>query len=156
EIVAFDTDLIGCYGMCSDISRTWWVGDGDPTPEMRRQFRIAHEHIQTNMAMLAPGVGFDELVFGGHKLPAEFIPGRYSCKMHGVGLCDEWPSIRYPQDHAPGAFDYALEPGMMLCVEALVQSEGGDFAIKLEDQVLITETGYENLTHYPFDAKLMG
>ncbi|MFL2801066.1 MAG: M24 family metallopeptidase [Paracoccaceae bacterium] len=27
EIVAFDTDLVGCYSMCTDISRTWWVGD---------------------------------------------------------------------------------------------------------------------------------
>ena len=25
-----------------------------------------------------------------------------------------------------------------------------DFSIKLEDQVLITETGFENLTNYPF------
>ena len=34
--------------------------------------------------------------------------------------------------------------------------EGGDFSIKLEDQVLITEDGFENLTRYPFDAALMG
>ena len=34
--------------------------------------------------------------------------------------------------------------------------EGGDFSIKLEDQVLITETGCENLTTYPFDPRLMG
>ena len=40
-------------------------------------------------------------------------------------------------------------------VEALVSPEGGDFSIKLEDQVLITETGYENLTKYPFDPRLM-
>ena len=40
--------------------------------------------------------------------------------------------------------------------EALVGEVGGDFSIKLEDQVLITETGYENLTLYPFDAALMG
>ena len=55
-----------------------------------------------------------------------------------------------------GAFDYALEPGMTLCVEALVAEEGGDFSIKLEDQVLITEDGYENLSTYPFDPALMG
>ena len=30
EILAFDTDLIGVYGICSDISRTWFLGDGDP------------------------------------------------------------------------------------------------------------------------------
>ncbi len=75
--------------------------------------------------------------------------------MHGIGLCDEWPSIKYPQDYQEGAFDYVCKPGMMLCVEACVQTEGGDFGIKLEDQVLVTETGYENLTKYPFDAKLM-
>ena len=45
---------------------------------------------------------------------------------------------------------------MVLCVEALVSPEGGDFSIKLEDQVLITEDGFENLTRYPFDPALMG
>ena len=45
---------------------------------------------------------------------------------------------------------------MVLCVEALVSPNGGDFSIKLEDQVLVTEAGYENLTAYPFDPLLMG
>ena len=35
EILAFDTDLIGPYGYCADISRTWWIGDGTPRPDMR-------------------------------------------------------------------------------------------------------------------------
>ena len=76
--------------------------------------------------------------------------------MHGVGLCDEWPLVAYPDQMVPGAFDYALEPGMVLCIEALISPEGGDFSIKLEDQVLVTEDGYENLTTYPFDPALMG
>ena len=38
---------------------------------------------------------------------------------------------------------------------ALVSPEGGNFSIKLEDQVLITENGYENLTNYPFDENLL-
>ena len=45
---------------------------------------------------------------------------------------------------------------MVLCVEALVSPEGGDFSNKLEDQVLITEDGFENLTTYEFDRVLMG
>jgi Xaa-Pro aminopeptidase len=44
---------------------------------------------------------------------------------------------------------------MVLCGEGLVSPEGGDFSIKLEDQVLITEYGFENLTLYPFDTALM-
>ena len=45
---------------------------------------------------------------------------------------------------------------MVLCVEALVSPEGGDFSNKLEDQVLITEDGFENLTTCEFDKVLMG
>ena len=48
------------------------------------------------------------------------------------------------------------EAGMVLCVEAPVSPKGGDFSIKLEDQVLVIETGYENLTNYPLDPILMG
>ena len=64
--------------------------------------------------------------------------------------------MSYPDQAVPGSFDYALEPGMVLCVEALVGEVGGAFSIKLEDQVLITEDGYENLTTYPFDEALLG
>ncbi|MBZ0127834.1 MAG: Xaa-Pro peptidase family protein [Rhodobacteraceae bacterium] len=156
EIVAFDTDLIGSYGICIDISRTWWIGDEKPTNAMIYAMRHAHEHIMTNMAMLKPGVSFRELTFGGHQLDPQFDKLKYGCKMHGVGLCDEWPLIAYPDRWVDGAFDYVLEPNMVLCVEALVGAEGGEFSIKLEDQVLITEDGYENLTTYPFDPALMG
>jgi len=81
---------------------------------------------------------------------------KYSCAAHGVGLCDEWPLIGYKDKAHPGAFDYHLEPGMTLCVEALISPEGGDFSIKLEDQIVITETGYENLTIAPFCPRLTG
>ncbi|MEM8762152.1 MAG: dimethylsulfonioproprionate lyase DddP, partial [Pseudomonadota bacterium] len=154
EIVAFDTDLVGVYGFCSDISRTWWMGDAEPTAEMRRLHAHAHDHIVENMALLGPGVSLTEITFGGHMLAPEFVEQRYSCKMHGVGLCDEWPSVKYPEDYWEGAFEAVLEPGMCLCVEALVALKGGDFSIKLEDQVLITEDGVENLTHCPFDPRL--
>ncbi len=156
EIVAFDTDLIGPYGICVDISRTWWIGEGRPTNAMVYAMRHGHDHIMTNMEMLKPGVSLRELTFGGHQLDDQFWKQKYSCKFHGVGLCDEWPHVDYPDHYKEGAFDAVLEPGMVLCAEVLVSPEDGDFSIKLEDQVLITETGYENLTHYPFDARLMG
>ncbi len=156
EIVAFDTDLIGSYGICVDISRTWWIGDAKPTSAMIYAMRHAHEHIMTNMEMLRPGVAIKELSMNGHKLDPVFDKWKYGCKMHGVGLCDEWPLVAYADQHVEGAFDYTLEAGMVLCVEALVGEDGGAFSIKLEDQVLITEDGYENLTTYPFDAALMG
>lgn len=81
---------------------------------------------------------------------------KYGCLMHGVGLCDERPLMAYPDHAVAGAYDYPLEPGMTLCVEALISEEGANFPIKLEDQVLITGDGSENLTCYPFDDGLMG
>lgn len=156
EIVAFDTDLIGAYGFCIDISRTWWIGDQRPTPAMISAMQHARDHIAQNMALLKPGVSIHELVHNGHQLDPQYRAQKYACKMHGVGLCDEWPYVHYPDSWTEGAFDAVLEPGMVLCVEALVSPEGGDFSIKLEDQVLITDTGYENLTTYPFDAALTG
>lgn len=156
EILAFDTDLIGSYGICVDISRTWWIGDAKPRPDMIYAMQHAVEHIQTNMAMLKPGVSFTELTQKGHRLDANMQAQKYGCMMHGVGLCDEWPLIRYPDKYIEGAFEYEMQPGMVMCVEVLASPEGGDFSIKLEDQVLVTEDGYENLTVYPFDAALMG
>ncbi|MBO0332233.1 aminopeptidase P family protein [Sneathiella sp. CAU 1612] len=155
ELLAFDTDLIGCFGMCADISRTWFVGDGTPTAEQKRLYQYAYEHIQQNMALLTPGRPFKEIVFGGHLLSDEFVNSRYSVKMHGVGLCDEWPHIAYPEDYHEGAFDYELVPGMSICVEAYIGAEGGAEGVKLEEQVVITDDGYENITRYSFEDILL-
>lgn len=156
EIVAFDTDLIGAYGYCVDMSRTWWTGPERPRQDMVDAMRHALDHIHGNMALLRPGVPFRELVFGGHRLDPRYEARKYSCRFHGVGLCDEWPYIAYPDGYVEGAFEAVLEPGMTLCVEALVGEDGGDFCIKLEEQVLITGDGVEVLTSYPFDAALLG
>lgn len=156
EIISFDTDLIGAYGICIDISRSWWIGDQKPRPDMIYAMQHSVEHIQTNMAMLKPGVMIPDLTANCHRLDDKFQAQKYGCLMHGVGLCDEWPLVAYPDEAVAGAFDYPIEAGMVLCVEAAVGEVGGDFTIKLEDQVLITEDGYENLTTYEFDKALMG
>lgn len=156
EIISFDTDLVGSYGICCDMSRSWWVGDEAPPADMISAMQHAHEHIMANMALLEPGLNMEDLVRQCHELKPEYQKLKYGCFMHGVGLCDEWPLIAYPDQMVKGAYNYELEPGMVLCVEALVSPENGTFSIKLEDQVLITDNGYENLSRYPFDAGLMG
>lgn len=155
DMLALDTDLIGPYGICVDLSRSWIVGDAEPTSEQKQLYQLAYEHIQTNMALLKPGVSFRELTEQSHRLPPEYRDQRYGVIMHGVGLCDEYPSIRYPEDYASHGYDGVLQAGMTLCVEAYVGAVGGKQGVKLEDQVLITETGFENLTHYPFETKLL-
>ena len=154
DLMAFDTDLIGVYGYCVDMSRTWLVGDGPATPAQKQLFSVAHEHIMVNMELLKPGLTFKELTFGGHQLDVKYRPLQYGVKYHGVGLCDEYPAIMYPE-HWENAYDGVLEPGMALCVEAYIGEVNGGEGVKLENQVVITDTGYELLTHYPFDEKLL-
>ncbi len=155
DLIAFDTDMVGVYSMCADISRTWLCGDGQPTDEQRHLYQVAYEHITRNFDLLKPGVSFTEITQTGHRLPEEFRAQRYGLMLHGIGMCDEFPCIYYPEDFIEGAFDYVLQPGMTLCVEAYIGAVGGREGVKLEDQVLITEDGAENLTHYPFDTRFL-
>lgn len=155
ELLALDTDMIGTYGMCCDISRTWLCGDVEPNAEQKRIYQIAYEHIMTNMALLKPGISFQEITEQAHRLPENCRPNRYGVVMHGVGLCDEYPSIRYPEDFEGHGYEGVVEAGMVLCVEAYVGELGGKNGVKLEDQVLITEDGFDNMTSYPFEEAFL-
>ena len=156
EILAFDTDLVGCYGMCVDISRTWLVGDGKPSDEQKRLHGFALDHIHTNMALFKPGASLREIGEKAHDLTDEFTERRYLALAHGVGLCDEWPSVKYKIDYENSGYDGLLEPGMMICVEAYFGAVGGKEGVKLEEQILITENGCENLSaSIPFDERFL-
>ncbi len=52
---------------------------------------------------------------------------------------------------AARGYDGVFEVGMTLCVESLVGRDGGREAVKLEQQVLVTETGVELLSTFPLD-----
>ena len=155
ELLALDTDMVGTYGMCCDISRTWLCGDVEPTSDQKRIYQMSYEHIMTNMELLKPGVRFSEITEKAHRLPDNCIPNRYGVVMHGVGLCDEYPAIRYREDYDAHGYEGVFEPGMVICVEVYAGEVGGREGVKLEDQVLITEDGYENLISYPFEARLL-
>jgi Xaa-Pro aminopeptidase len=155
ELLALDTDLIGPYGMCCDISRTWFCGDGEPSADQKKLYQVAYEHIMTNRELLKPGVSFRELSENGLRLPEEYRPQRYGVMMHGVGLCDEYPAIYYPEDLEHSGYDGIVEAGMVFCVEAYIGAVGGKYGVKLEDQVVITEDGYEMMSRYPFEEKLL-
>ena len=43
-----------------------------------------------------------------------------------------------------------IEPGMALCVESFIGSQRGREGVKLEEQILVTETGVERISSYPF------
>ena len=156
ELVSFDTDLIGPYGYCADLSRTYFCGPGKPTPKQRELYALAWEQIHFNIDVLKPGLTSKELVERSFQLPASCLENRYCVVYHGVGLADEYPQIVYLEDLESGGYDGLVEPGMTLCVESYIGEVGGDEGVKLEQQVLVTETGCELLTSFPFEDNLLG
>jgi Xaa-Pro dipeptidase len=149
DLVAFDTDLIGPYGYCADISRTWLCGDQPPTERQRDLFRLARAQIAYNLELVRPGLGFREFTDKAFRLPERYRSNRYSTIAHGVGLCDEYPAIYYPEEVEAAGYDGLLEAGMTICLESYIGEEGGPDGVKLEQQVLITDTGAEVLSTYP-------
>ncbi|NMM44263.1 aminopeptidase P family protein [Rhodospirillaceae bacterium KN72] len=150
DMVSFDTDLIGPYGYCSDISRAWICGD-KPNDEQRRLYSKAYEQIEHNIALLGPGRSFRDVTHEAWAIPEEFLSNRYSSCMHGVGLADEYPSIKHAADFDLKGYDGVFEPGMVVCVESFIGTAGGREGVKLEEQVVITETGIERQSTYPFE-----
>ena len=155
DMLAFDTDLVGTYGYCCDISRSWIVGDVVPTEEQKTLYKVAYEHVMTNIGLIKPGLSFAEMTSKAHRLPEEYRALRYGVLAHGVGLCDEYPCVRYPEDVEAHGYSGTFEPGMTLCVEAYIGAIGGLEGVKLEEQVLITETDCELLSTYRYEDALL-
>ncbi len=153
DIVSYDTDLIGPYGMCADVSRSFVCGT--PNDDQKRLYGLAREQIEYNIALLKPGLGFREATERAWQLPESCRPNRYSVVYHGVGMCDEYPAIVYQEDFGAYGYDGTFEPGMTICVESYMGELGGREGIKLEEQVLITETGVERLSTFPYEDDLM-
>ena len=74
---------------------------------------------------------------------------RYSSLWHGVGLCDEYPSVCFPSSWAEGGNNGELLAGMVVCAESYVGRKDGGEGVKFEEQVLITEEGPEVLSVFP-------
>ncbi|RUU33771.1 aminopeptidase P family protein, partial [Mesorhizobium sp. M6A.T.Ca.TU.002.02.2.1] len=75
---------------------------------------------------------------------------------HGVGLADEYPTLPHAIDWTDDTPDGVLVSGIVLCVESYIGRLGGREGVKIEDQILITETGNEQLSSYPLDERLLG
>ncbi len=148
DMLSYDTDLIGAYGMCIDISRSWVIGDKAPTTAQRSIHDKALHQIEHNMALLQPGVTVEELTHKSWFPPIDEYR-HYSCLFHGVGQCDEYPEVYFPAAWDDWGIDCTMEPGMVLSVESYVGSRDGGEGVKLEEQVVITETGCELLASYP-------
>ena len=154
DMLGFDTDMVGPMGYFCDISRTFHCGPARPTRRQKQIYRMAYDEIQHNLALIRPGISFREIQERSYPIPEDCKENAYPCIVHGVGMCDEYPRIN-PAHLGPNPYDGVIEAGMVLTVESYMGPKGERDGVKLEEQILVTDDGYEMLSSYPMEADLL-
>ena len=134
----------GCKveGYSSDISRTFVLGK--PTQRMKDVFEIEHRAQSAAVATARPGLACEAVDAAARKVivDAGFGPGYkyFSHRVgHGMGMDGhEWPYLVRGNKRP-------LEPGMVFSDEPGIYIPG-EFGIRLEDDMVITENGAELFT----------
>jgi Xaa-Pro dipeptidase len=151
DIVAFDTDMVGPYGYCADISRTFVEGNIF-SDDQKKLYELAVENIQHNKSLIKAGTSFREFAEKSWMLPSNCYDNHYPCIIHGIGLCDEWPFVAYPnRDFTNADFSGYFLENMTICVESYIGEVGGKEGVKLEDQFLVTKDGLQQLSSFPYE-----
>ncbi|AJD91756.1 dipeptidase [Jeotgalibacillus malaysiensis] len=141
DLVLFDLGVV-YQGYCSDITRT--VAFGEITDRQREIYDTVLKAEMTALAMVKPGVKSSELDLAARKVIedagyGEYFPHRLG---HGLGLnVHEYPSITSESD-------ITLQAGMTFTIEPGIYVPGVA-GVRIEDDVLVTENGYETLTKFP-------
>ena len=148
EMVSFDTDMVGPYGYCADISRAFVCGNKF-NEYQKKLYQTAVEQIDYNSRLIKAGVTFKEFKEKAWILPEKYYGNRYSVMLHGIGLCDEWPAIRYPTDG--GERGGTFQKNMTITLESYIGEVGGYEGVKLEQQYLVGENGLELMSHHPLE-----
>jgi Xaa-Pro aminopeptidase len=136
DVVLLD---FGCTvdGYCSDMTRTVYVGA--PSPKFREVYETVLAAQEAALALVRGGVIASEVDKAARTIietASYTLPHGLG---HGVGLeIHEWPALnpRNP-DPLPTSAVVTIEPGIYL---------PGEFGVRIEDMVQLTDTGCRNLT----------
>ena len=144
-LVVVDIGAQGESGYCSDCTRTFAAG-GAPAPEAAADYQLVLDAQLAGLGSVRPGA-----IGGMCDATAREVIADAGCGElfghglgHGTGLdIHEAPTLR------KGSEDI-LAPGMIVTVEPGIYRPG-QWGIRIEDQVVVTESGHEILTGFTKD-----
>lgn len=140
----------GCmmHGYPSDITRTFCIGE--PTEEMQKIYDTVARANEAARQVVKPGIAMSEVDRAARDVIEAAGYGQYFTHRtgHGLGLDPHEPIPQIAQ----GVADL-LEPGMAFTIEPgiYIPELGG---VRIEDNVVVTETGVDVLTSYPRTLKV--
>ncbi|MFS8981291.1 Xaa-Pro peptidase family protein [Cupriavidus necator] len=152
EMVIFDLGAV-VKGYTADLGRT--VICGEPTAKQREVYRTTYLALQEAKKMIRPGVTGKEIDARAREVIADSGWGDYvytgntghqlGYGLHGEPLIDR-------------RVDFVVEENMVMCLEPRIvlpdQPEVG--GAHLEDVVVVTANGFEQLNTTPYDERLLG
>jgi Xaa-Pro aminopeptidase len=121
----------------ADITRTLPV-NGRFTPEQRKVYEVVLRAQEAAFALVKPGVTYEDLDRAARKVIDDAGYGDYF--IHGLG---HFVGLDV---HDAGAYHERLEAGMVLTLEPGIYIPEKGLGVRIEDEVVVTETGARYLT----------
>jgi len=148
---------LGCiyYGYCAEYTRTKIIGR--PNEKQKEIYRTVYESHMKAIEMIKPAVHPNDIDRKARRIIEEAGYGKYQHEHetgHGIGTSlYELPTIG---THPAAVIlkEKLFEKNMIVCVEpGIFHPEIG--GVRLEDIVLVTDTGHEFLSKVEYDDKLL-
>ncbi len=132
---------MGCIykGYCSDMTRTFFIGDCDIKEEYALVLKANEEAIK----LVKPNIMFKELDACARNIISDAGYGEYFTHRlgHGIGM-----STHEPFD-VNGINDMKVQENMAFSIEPGIYVKD-KFGIRIEDIIIVTKDGYENLNKF--------
>jgi len=143
-------DLVACYmGYHTCVVRTFLVGDR-PTKEQKEIYRACYDSLYKAINICKSGVMTDKVAAALPKPTwADFslnIGHGLGLYLHEAPFIAEMYSKQCPME---------LKSNMYLAIETYGGEPGGSCGVRLEENLVITEKGYEIFSRYPFDERML-
>jgi Xaa-Pro dipeptidase len=141
---------MGCIkdGYCSDMTRTFFFRS--VSDRMKAVYNLVKTANEEARAKIRPGVPLRDIDGIARKIISDAGYGKYFTHRlgHFIGIeVHEFGDVS-------GASEIIAEPGMVFSIEPgiYLPQEGG---VRIEDLVIVTETGCETLNHVPRELKII-